>query len=247
MQNLSGLTAVSFNVVPGANIHACIREAIDLSRMYLQSSYDQNGPIVSFEFNDVTVSVKMDSDPEVVYRDYMRAREGYIDPNVGPYPNPVLTDEEKENDARIKAENKRQAQEERAKRQARAEAKRKHTEAKLANAPEMKIANEATWQSWKDNNQDGYGGAVIAYAERWARLMQVELAAGKELEDIAYAASYEADIDSISGAMYGAAVQVLATSWEHGDQLRRWHNSQYGVSEDTKGTVNPAVLTVSAS
>ncbi|MCA9313203.1 hypothetical protein KDA08_02655 [Candidatus Saccharibacteria bacterium] len=109
----------------------------------------------------------------------------------------------------------------------------------------MEIADEAAWQSWKDNNQDGYGGGVIAYAERWARLIQVEINAGKKLEDVADTTSHEADIDGITGFMYGAAVHTLATSWKHGDQLRKWHNKQYGKSEDTEGTVNPAILTVS--
>lgn len=204
----------------------------------------QKGGLVKFEFNGVTVSVRMDSDPELIYRDWSRGLSGYIDKNVGPYPNPVLTDEEKENDARIEAENEQCRQQRQSEYQAQADAKRNATEAKLADAPEMEIADEAAWQSWKDNNQDGYGGGVIAYAERWARLMQVEINAGKKLKDIADTTSHEADIDGIAGFMYGAAVHTLATSWKHGDQLRKWHNKQYGVSEDTEGTVNPAILTV---
>ena len=177
-------------------------------------------------------------------RDWSRAMSGYIGKNVGPYPSPVLTDEEKENEARIEAENKAKRQQAHAEYQAKADAKRNATEAKLADAPAMEIADEATWQSWKDKNQDSYGGGVIAYAERWARLMQVEINAGKKLEDIADTTSHEADIDGITLLMYGAAVHTLATSWKHGDQLRKWHNKQYGVSEDTEGTVNPAIISV---
>ena len=102
---------------------------------------------VKFEFNGVTVSVRMDSDPELIYRDWSRGLSGYIDKNVGPYPNPVLTDEEKENDARIEAENEQRRQQRQSEYQAQAGARRTATEAKLADAPEMEIADEAAWQS----------------------------------------------------------------------------------------------------
>lgn len=177
---------------------------------------------MKFQFNDVTVSVRMNSRPELILRYWWRATNSYINKSVGPYPKPVLTDEEKANDARIEDEDRRRRQQLLAEYQAQADAKRNAIEAKLADAPGMEIADEAAWQSWKDNNQDEYGGAIIAYAERWARLMQVEINAGKKLEDVAKATSNEADIDGITGFMYGAAVCVLADSWKHGDQLRKW-------------------------
>ena len=245
MRALWNMKAVTFDATPGSHITDCIREAISFSKLNGWHDHGENGTLVSFEFNDVTVSVKSNSDPELIYRDWLRGLSGYIDKNVGPYPNPVLTDEEKENDARIEAENEQRRQQRQSEYQAQADAKRNATEVKLADAPEMEIADEAAWQSWKDNNQDGYDGGVIAYAERWARLMQVEISAGKKLEDVADATSHEADIDGITGFMYGAAVHTLASCWKHGDQLRKWHNKQYGKSEDTEGTVNPAVLTVS--
>lgn len=245
MRALWNMKAVTFDAAPGSQITDCIREAISFSELNGWHDHGENGTLVSFEFNGITVSVKSNSDPELIYRDWSRGLSGYIDKNVGPYPKPVLTDEEKANDARIEAENEQRRQQRQSEYQAQADAKRNATEAKLADAPEMEIADEAAWQSWKDNNQDGYGGGVIAYAERWARLIQVEINAGKKLEDVADTTSHEADIDGITGFMYGAAVHTLATSWKHGDQLRKWHNKQYGKSEDTEGTVNPAILTVS--
>lgn len=68
---------------------------------------------MKFDFNGVMVSVYMDSDLEFIYRDWLRALHGKIDKTVGPYPNPVLTDREKANDALIKAENKQLRQQRR--------------------------------------------------------------------------------------------------------------------------------------
>ena len=48
--------------------------------------------------------------------------------------------------------------------------------------------------------------------------------------------------------MYGAAVFVLATCWEHGEELRRWHNvvTQIGTEGEEAnkngGVLNPALL-----
>ena|SRR3989344_3853245 len=231
-----------FSVMVGSIINSTIDEAIALSA-------GENRLIV-FKFNDVTVIVKSDSDPDLIYRDWSRALNGYIDKNVGPYPNPVLTDEEKASDARIEADNERQRQERQAEYDSKARAHRKCVEAKLVDAPEMEVFDEAAWQSWKDNNQDGYGAGVITFAERWARLMQIEMANGQKIEDVASTTSREADTEGITGFMYGAAVSTLASCWKHGDQLRRWHNldTQLGdegeMANESGGVLNPALLHV---
>lgn len=212
----------------GGEITRTINAAIGLAAQ-IGCHYDSEpnkGGTIKFNFNAIMVSVRMDSDPELIYRDWRRAMSGYINREVGPYPNPILTDDETRNDARIEAKNEQRRQQQRAEWQAEADAKRNATEAKLADAPEMEITDQTSWQSWKDNNQDQYGGSVIAYAERWARLMQMEINTGKKLEDIADTASDEADINGITGFMYSYAVRVLVTTWRYGDQLREWHNKQ---------------------
>ena len=60
---------------------------------------------------------------------------------------------------------------------------------------------------------------------------------------IAGRASHDADVNGITGFMYGCAVNVLSQVWKYGEELRVWHNKQYGHEGD--GIVNPAVLTVS--
>lgn len=231
-----------FDVMAGANITDTIAEAIQLSA-------DENRTIM-FEFNGVTVNVSSDSEPELIYRDWSRALNGYIEKNVGPHPNPVLTDEEKANDSRIEAENERGQQQRRAEYDAQATAKRNAVEARLVSAPEMEVSDEEAWQEFKDKNQDPYGGAVVTYAERWARLMQVEMTNGKQLEEVAETTSHEAGLEGLTGFMYGAAVSTLARCWKHGEQLRRWHNldTQLGnegeLANESGGVLNPALLNV---
>lgn len=110
----------------------------------------------------------------------------------------------------------------------------------------MKIANQEVWAEYVEKNKDGYGKGIIDYAERWANLMEEKMAEGAKLEDIAEATGHTADTDGITGYMYNAAIITLAGVWEYGDQLRRWHNSENGVSEEQVkgGVVNTAVLTI---
>lgn len=112
---------------------------------------------------------------------------------------------------------------------------------------EIKPGMEAEYRGYVEiNSKDGYSAGVIDYADRWARLMQVRMAAGAELAAIAKDASHDADVDGITGSMYGCAVQGLGRFWVHGEQLRVWHNKDYGVESregDGGGTVNPAIIT----
>lgn len=242
MKNLWQENNGVFDVMAGSNITDTIAEAITLSAKKKRT--------IKFEFNGVTVSVRSDSNPELIYRDWSRSLSGYIGKSVGPNPNPVLTDAEKESDARIKAKNDRASEKRQAEYEAEAKTHREKVKAKLVNAPAIELANEAGWQKSKEVNSDGYGGAVMTYSERWARLMQVEMANGKKLADVADATSQEADLEGITGFMYGCAVSQLASCWKHGDELRRWHNlkTQLGnegeKANESGGVLNPALLSI---
>lgn len=226
---------ITYEALVGSNV----TEVIDI----MISEAEYRSATLKTEFNGVTIRVRGNSDPALIYRDWSRAMSGKTSKNVGPYPWPTLSPEVLAEDARIEAENERRRQEAQARYEAEAAAKTAATEARLAVAPPMDVADEAAWQSLKDQNGDPYGSAVVRYAEMWARLMQAEMAGGAELEDVADATSSAADIEGVTGYMHGAAVHSLAHCWVHGDRLRKWHNRQWGVSDDREGTVNPAILT----
>jgi len=86
----------------------------------------------------------------------------------------------------------------------------------------LTLRDPAEWEKTVAANRDGYGGAVMEYAERWARAMEAEVAAGKSVADCAEDLSHLADTDGITGFMYGCAVSILAQVWVYGDDLRRW-------------------------
>lgn len=114
----------------------------------------------------------------------------------------------------------------------------------------MKIVNQEVWEDWIKNNEEDYGKAIVEYAERWADMMEKEMENGKELEDIAESCSNDADTEGITGFMYGAAVVVLTSCWEHGERLRCWHNITTQIGDEGEraneggGVLNPALLAI---
>lgn len=90
---------------------------------------------------------------------------------------------------------------------------------------------------------DFYRMGIFRYAERWGSLMEQEMRNGATVAQVAERTSDQADTDGITGFMYGQAVRILSGYWEHGEELRQWHNQKYGY--EGQGVVNPAVWTIS--
>ena len=116
----------------------------------------------------------------------------------------------------------------------------------------MKIKDQKGWDDWIEKQGDSaYSLRCFSYAEDWADLMEVAMSEGKELEDVAEKLSHVADTDGITGFMYGASVGILSLHWEHGEQLRQWHNldTQVGTEGEKAnkdgGVLNPALITIS--
>lgn len=105
-----------------------------------------------------------------------------------------------------------------------------------------------TWATMLDKNTDPYGSAIMRYAARWASLMEERMTQGSSLTEIAHVTSHEADLEGITGFMYGAAVSILAEVWTHGEELRRWHNLETQIGHEGEeaneqgGVLNPALL-----
>jgi len=107
----------------------------------------------------------------------------------------------------------------------------------------IKTSEVEAYQKFKEvNSKDAYSKGIITYIEKWSELMEKEIENGKKLEDIAKTTSCEADTDGITGYMYGVAVRILSGVWEYGEELRKWHNKEYGY--EGEGCINPAIITI---
>ncbi|MCA9222868.1 MAG: hypothetical protein KDA71_21260 [Planctomycetales bacterium] len=114
----------------------------------------------------------------------------------------------------------------------------------------MRLKDEAGWKKSVDANTDPYGAAVISYAKRWAEQMEARIDAGESVADIAKEESRKADVEGITGFMYGCAVSILSQVWEHGEDLRRWNNLDLQLGDEGEkanesgGVLNPAILSI---
>lgn len=107
----------------------------------------------------------------------------------------------------------------------------------------IKAGKEKEFEQFVEtNSKDFYSLGVVNFAKRWVELMESEMANGAKLVDVADRTSDEADTDGITGYMYGCAVSALVNFWEHGEELRKWHNKEYNYEGD--GVVNPAIITI---
>lgn len=114
----------------------------------------------------------------------------------------------------------------------------------------MELKDRAGWEKGLACNQDPYGRAIFVYAERWADLMEAEIAKGVPISECAERASHEADTEGLTGFMYGAAVSILSQAWKYGEELRRWHNVHEQIgnegekANESGGVLNPALLNI---
>ena len=235
---------VTVDPVAGCNINTfaeavagCFNDDSNFGTEVLRAyDCDENATFtgIKFKFNGVTLIVtKENADADGIYKEWNAGMEANAEKHRREREAWLKTPEGQEYLAQQKAE----------------EARRKAVEAEVLHIDEtveMEFKDEEGKKSWNQmvevNSKDPYGNGVVKYARRWAKYMQKLIAEGKTVVEIAEKASHDCDIEGITGFMYGCAVNALAKCWKYGEELRKWHNKDYGYEGD--GVVNPAVLTV---
>lgn len=203
--------------------------------------------LVEFKFNEVICLVNKDTNLNWLYRDYSNSwTMGWK--QVGPdclenYEPEVQKEFEEKTAIRQEESRKRQEQYDKEEKEQREACEEKTKGIEL----EIIVDKISEYKTYVENNsQDGYSRAVIDYGEAWGKMMQIEIAKGRSVKEVADECQKGLGFLGITGFQYGCAVKGLAHFWKHGEDLRKWHNKVYGVSEDKKGVVNPAILTISS-
>lgn len=193
-----------------------------------------------FEFNGVKCFVNKDTNLELLNRDY--SNSWTMDwKQVGPNCSEAYQPE-------VQAEFEKRSKEQAEKRAIEnAEYRAKDERERLAfeesvKGIEIELSNHEGWKISRKKNSDPYGKAALDYAEGWAKLMQIEISKGKTVRQCAEYTQKGLGFLGITGFMYGCAVSVLSQTWKYGEDLRKWHNKEYG--HEGEGVVNPAILTV---
>lgn len=185
------------DILAGCSIDDACKKVLTLAQ--------QKNMIITFTFNDQNISVSPNDSVDLLIKNYMdestRRHEEYIN---SPEYKKRLKERKKEEEEKIEKLNKY-----------------------LKDAPtRLTLKDELIWNEVCNNNTDSYGNAVIKYAETWARLLEVRIANGENLQEIADECSHIADIDGITGFMYGCAVSILSSVWIYGEELKEWNNKR---------------------
>ena len=196
--------------------------------------------LVEFDFNGILCVVSNETNLNYLYRDYCNAH--IMSWNTIGHDCVNEYSEETEQELNRRRTAYEEAAELESKKYREEEAKKQLSFFEKIKNEEFSCSNPKLMKDYEDKNQDGYGGRCVSYAKEWARAMQAEMKQGKKLVHVAEYTSHEANYDGITGFMYGAAVSMLANCWEHGEQLRKWHNKEYNHEGD--GVVNPAILKI---
>lgn len=111
---------------------------------------------------------------------------------------------------------------------------------------EVKATAVQDWQECKRvNSKENYDRAIIRYIILWVQYMEyLNQKYGMKISDIWDNCSNLADIEGVTGFMYGAAASIISRVWQHGEEFRKCYNAKWNYYGDE--TVNPAVLTLSA-
>lgn len=195
---------------------------------------------VEFTFNGIKCLVDKDTNVYNLNRDYSNSwTMGWK--TVGPY-----CPEKYDKDVQAEFERLTKINEEKATKEAEESRKKEATEKAVFDAKiegvKLELKDAEGWNKSREANTDPYGKAALDYAEGWAKLMQVEISKGNKLIDVADKTSHELGFMGITGFMYGCAVNILSECWVHGEELRKWHNKEWGHEGD--GVINPAVFTI---
>jgi len=234
----------------------CGSDFDSVSKQAKQIATDKN-IVVEFDFNGVKCLVDKNTNAEWLYRDYRNSWT--MDwKTVGPdcvEQYPIETQNLLEQLTKIREEKAAKDAEEYRKKEATEKAV---FDAKI-NGVELELKDIESWNKSRETNTDSYGKVTLDYAEGWAKLMQLEINTqinkmkeyNRELSPrfiqnvinvCAEKTSFEMGFMGISGFMYGCAVSILSQCWVHGEELRKWHNKEYGY--EGVGVVNPAIMTI---
>jgi len=197
-----------------------VSEAISFARL----SAEKGSAVIRFNYESVDVSVTGVSNLKLIVRDWWRAVNDYIIPSVGPWSTSMLSQDELECEETIKAANDM-----------------------LFNSYGINIPCWGCWEICRhDSFQDPIRHAAFTYAERWARIMQLDIReTGSGFFNVAVSAACEAGFptsDRIEASqIWDEAVRILIANWKYGKSLAQYGDIQEEMKRDVFRKANPFI------
>jgi len=107
------------------------------------------------------------------------------------------------------------------------------------------IKDKKIWQSWVKVNKDPYGKCCVDVARETMKLLDD----GKHEDFLPNTIICEADDNikagGITGFMAGCVAQMISKCHSRGKEFKKKWNESYGVKDEKRGAINPALVTIS--
>lgn len=198
---------------------------------------------VEFVFNEIVCMVDSNTNVSLLVRDYYNAflmEWRQIGPVYLPEYSPSIQQELEQ-----KTKDREEKRDKKLKELRKKEAAEKEQFEESIKGVDLELSDPEGWQKSREANGDSYGKCALDFAEGFAKLMQKDISNGKTVAQAYNDNQYKMGFLGITGFMFGAAVSTLTQTWKYGEELRRAHNKEFGLPEDTKGVANPAVVSIS--
>ena len=106
------------------------------------------------------------------------------------------------------------------------------------------IIDELKWQSWINSNKDDYGKACVDVAREVMRMLDTDEYKEFEPNIIICKADDVIGAGGITGFMVGCVASMVSQVHSRGEEFKKKWNESYGVKDERKGVVNPAIITI---
>lgn len=114
------------------------------------------------------------------------------------------------------------------------------------------IKDKKIWKSWVKANKDPYGKCCVDVAREVMNLLDdgehKEFNTNKiiiEAENSLIEKNKMKEEEGITGFMAGCIAQMISKCHSRGKEFKKKWNESYGVKDDKKGAINPALVTIS--
>lgn len=213
------------NVAEKAKAIAERRNKVRVTESHITDSL-QDESIAEFDFNGITCYVSKDTNLTDLHRDYCNSFVmGWK--KVGPICEPEYSLTVQAELSQKKAERDKEHRKSQVEHDIKVAAAKAKSDIKMTGIV-FELADPEGWEKSRAANKDGYGAAILDFAEDWAKLMQVEIGKGKTIDEVARTTSEEVDkYAGVSGYMYGTARNFLTQVWAHREEFKVWADKDH--------------------
>ena len=106
------------------------------------------------------------------------------------------------------------------------------------------IKDKKIWEFWVKVNKDPYGKCCVDVARETMKLLDNGKHKDFDTNKIICEADDNIKAGGITGFMAGCIAQMISKCHSRGEEFKKKWNKSYGVEDEKRGAINPALVTI---